>query len=72
VTTDIQPAGRGGGAPSPTGLADVIDTILDKGLVIDAYVWVALAGIEVVTVLREFAGNQQQRPSRRARSQGGS
>jgi gas vesicle structural protein len=50
VTTAVQPAGRGGGAPSPSGLADVIDTILDKGLVIDAYVRVAVAGIEVLTV----------------------
>jgi hypothetical protein len=40
----------GGGQPSPTGLADVIDTILDKGLVIDAYVRVSLVGIEVLSV----------------------
>lgn len=44
-----QPGGRGG-APSPSGLADVIDTILDKGLVIDAYVRVSLVGIEVLTI----------------------
>jgi hypothetical protein len=31
-------------------LADVIDTIPDKGLVIDAYVRVSLIGIEVLTV----------------------
>src|SRR5437763_13160792 len=37
-------------APSPSGLADVIDLILDKGLVIDAYVRVAVIGIELVTV----------------------
>jgi gas vesicle structural protein len=36
--------------PSPSGLADVIDTILDKGLVIDAYVRVALVGIELLTI----------------------
>jgi gas vesicle structural protein len=36
--------------PQPSGLADVIDTILDKGLVIDAYVRVSLVGIEVLTV----------------------
>ena len=36
--------------PSPSGLADVIDLILDKGLVIDAYVRVALAGIELLTI----------------------
>ena len=40
----------GGGGPSPSGLADVIDTILDKGLVIDAYVRVSLVGIELVTI----------------------
>jgi gas vesicle structural protein len=44
-----QPAGLGGG-PSPSGLADVIDTILDKGLVIDAYVRVSLVGIELLTI----------------------
>ena len=36
--------------PSPSGLADVIDIILDKGLVIDAYVRVSLVGIELLTV----------------------
>jgi len=40
----------GGAGPSPSGLADVIDTILDKGLVIDAYVRVSLVGIELLTV----------------------
>lgn len=43
-------AGGGGGGPSPSGLADVIDTILDKGLVIDAYVRVSLVGIELLTI----------------------
>ena len=36
--------------PSPSGLADVIDTILDKGLVIDLYVRVSLVGIELLTI----------------------
>src|SRR5256885_7619418 len=36
--------------PRPSGLADVIDTILDKGLVIDAYVRVSLVGIELLTI----------------------
>jgi gas vesicle structural protein len=36
--------------PKPSGLADVIDIILDKGLVIDAYVRVSLIGIEILTV----------------------
>jgi gas vesicle structural protein len=37
-------------APSPSGLADVIDLILDKGLVVDAYVRVAVIGIELITI----------------------
>ncbi len=36
--------------PRPSGLADVIDIILDKGLVIDAYVRVSLIGIEILTI----------------------
>ena len=36
--------------PSPSGLADVLDLILDKGLVIDVYVRVSLAGIELLTI----------------------
>ena len=47
-------AGRSGGGylerPRPSGLADVIDVILDKGLVIDAYVRVSLIGIEILTI----------------------
>ena len=37
-------------APSPSGLADVLDVILDKGLVLDAYVRVSVIGIEVLTI----------------------
>jgi gas vesicle structural protein len=37
-------------APSPSGLADVLDLILDKGLVIDAYVRVSVIGIELLTI----------------------
>jgi len=37
-------------APSPSGLADVVDLILDKGLVIDAYIRIAVIGIELVTI----------------------
>jgi hypothetical protein len=49
-------AGRNGGnaylqrAPSPSGLADVIDVILDKGLVLDAYVRISAVGIEILTI----------------------
>jgi gas vesicle structural protein len=37
-------------APSPSGLSDVLDVILDKGLVIDAFVRISAAGIELVTL----------------------
>ena len=50
MTTAIQPAGGTAGGPSSSGLADVIDTILDKGLVIDAYVRLSLVGIEILTI----------------------
>jgi len=36
--------------PGPSGLAEVLDVILDKGIVIDVYVRVALVGIELLTV----------------------
>jgi hypothetical protein len=36
--------------PTPSSLADVIEVILDKGLVIDAYARVSLVGIELVTI----------------------
>lgn len=52
MTTAVQPAGGGASVERPTSssLADVIDTILDKGLVIDAYVRVSLVGIELLTI----------------------
>ncbi|AZL06683.1 gas vesicle protein [Brevibacterium aurantiacum] len=36
--------------PSSSSLADVVEIILDKGLVIDAYVRVSLVGIEILTI----------------------
>jgi hypothetical protein len=36
--------------PAPSGLADVIEIILDKGIVIDAYVRISLVGIELITI----------------------
>ncbi|MBB5158674.1 gas vesicle protein GvpJ [Saccharopolyspora phatthalungensis] len=46
--------GGGGGSPvqrgSASSLADVVELILDKGLVIDAFVRVSLVGIELLTV----------------------
>jgi hypothetical protein len=35
---------------APSGLAEVIDRVLDKGLVLDAWVRVSLLGLEVLTV----------------------
>jgi hypothetical protein len=37
-------------APQSSSLADVLDVILDKGIVIDLYVRVSLVGIELVTI----------------------
>jgi hypothetical protein len=36
--------------PAPSGLAEVVELILDKGLVIDVFVRVALVGIEILTI----------------------
>jgi hypothetical protein len=52
TTTTTTRRQRGGylERPTPSGLAEVVDLILDKGLVIDVYVRVALVGIEVLTI----------------------
>jgi hypothetical protein len=39
-----------GAPPGPISLLEVLDRILDKGLVIDAFVRVSLVGIELLTV----------------------
>ena len=52
-TTSSRRGGGGGGyldRPSPSSLADVVEIILDKGIVIDAYVRVSLVGIELLTI----------------------
>ncbi|MBO1330272.1 gas vesicle protein GvpJ [Streptomyces sp. VRA16 Mangrove soil] len=43
------PAPRGGGAGT-SGLYDVLELILDRGLVIDAFVRVSLVGIEILKI----------------------
>src|ERR671932_203006 len=53
MTTSMQR--RGGGSnyvqrSSGSGLYDVLDLILDKGLVIDIFVRVSLVGIEILTI----------------------
>ena len=51
--TIVQPSGGGAAgrsSSSSSGLADVIDTSLDKRLVIDAFVRVSLVGIEILTI----------------------
>lgn len=52
VATQSSRSSEGGyvARPRPSGLADVVDLILDKGLVIDAYVRVSLVGIEILTI----------------------
>ena len=44
-------SGGGGVQRSPQGgLAEVLDLVLDKGLVIDAFVKVSVVGIEILTI----------------------
>jgi hypothetical protein len=47
MTNAIQSANR---APTPSSLADVLDLVLDKGIVIDAYVRLSAIGIELLTL----------------------
>ena len=47
VYMPVTPARR---APSSAGLYDVVELILDRGLVIDAFVRVSLVGIELLTI----------------------
>ena len=47
MTVAMQSANR---APRPSSLADVLDIVLDKGIVIDAYVRLAVVGIEILTL----------------------
>jgi gas vesicle structural protein len=49
----VLPHQGGGGvarAPQSSSLYDVLELILDKGLVIDAYIRVSLVGIELLTI----------------------
>ena len=46
---EIQRSG-GGGGPGGGGLAEVVGMILDKGIVIDAWVRVAVVGLEIITI----------------------
>jgi hypothetical protein len=53
MSVQTQSRRSGGGylqRPAPSGLADVVEIILDKGIVVDAYVRVALVGIELLTI----------------------
>ena len=54
LTRDLAPGPRRDSqvrrAPSSAGLYDVLDLILDKGIVVDAFVRVSLVGIEILTV----------------------
>jgi gas vesicle structural protein len=50
MTVTAQSRNRYLDRPAPSSLADVLDTILDKGLVIDIYVRVSLVGIELLTI----------------------
>lgn len=47
MTAAVQSVNR---APRPSSLAEVLEVVLDRGIVIDAYVRVALVGIELLTI----------------------
>src|ERR1700712_4887228 len=48
--TESRPGGGYLERPRSSSLADVVEIILDKGLVIDVYVRVSLVGIELLTI----------------------
>jgi hypothetical protein len=50
TVTQQYPTNRYLERPAPSSLADVINVILDKGLVIDIYIRVSLVGIELLTI----------------------
>jgi uncharacterized membrane protein YgcG len=50
IATQPAPTSYLSRSPNPSGLADVLNIILDKGLVIDVYVRVSLVGIELLTI----------------------
>lgn len=46
----VVPAQQGGGGGGSSGLYDVLELVLDRGLVIDAFVRVSLVGIEILKI----------------------
>ncbi|MFF7726627.1 gas vesicle structural protein GvpA [Streptomyces sp. NPDC008001] len=46
----VVPVEQGGGAGGTSGLYDVLELVLDRGLVIDAFVRVSLVGIEILKI----------------------
>ena len=50
MTISAGSAGSVNRAPRPSSLADVLDLVLDIGIVIDAYVRLAVVGIEILTL----------------------
>ncbi|MEU5423035.1 gas vesicle structural protein GvpA [Streptomyces sp. NPDC001407] len=46
----VVPAQQPGGAGGTSGLYDVLELVLDRGLVIDAFVRVSLVGIEILKI----------------------
>ncbi|CAM5353938.1 putative gas vesicle structural protein 1 [Streptomyces spiroverticillatus] len=46
----VVPAQQGGGGGGTSGLYDVLELVLDRGLVIDAFIRVSLVGIEILKI----------------------
>jgi hypothetical protein len=50
VGMTVVPAQQSGGGGGSSGLYDVLELVLDRGLVIDAFVRVSLVGIEILKI----------------------
>lgn len=46
----VVPAQQSGGSGGTSGLYDVLELVLDRGLVIDAFIRVSLVGIEILKI----------------------
>ncbi|MEU6658735.1 gas vesicle structural protein GvpA [Streptomyces sp. NPDC046821] len=46
----VVPTQQAGGGGGPSGLYDVLELVLDRGLVIDAFIRVSLVGIEILKI----------------------
>ncbi len=55
----VVPTQQTGGGGGSSGLYDVLELVLDRGLVIDAFVRVSLVGIEILKI--DITGRRRKR-----------